>query len=416
MTVEGYRPLPPPMPPVPPLLDSLRSLFAQNQAQSQFPPTVQQADPADVSFDLDAASVRITNERSDQYNTDYSVSGEVQVSAQGTTAATVPVRYEVTTRNENATAAQMREINPFDPASIPDRTRIEVYGRDYAGTPLEASLRTLANANDLASIDDLRLSLEMTEDGELRVMTASNQLFDAPREGGPSSYPDEREDFTRHTTLLDDPRGADRAAYTRMLLDGTVPENTVRLSEDVQGKEIVGEVVETGSGETNTVTWTLDSSGRPTAAEATLTWEPGSGGRDSDRIEGDAQTRFRSDNNMRGSGDDVGHLLAYRFVNGHGSVNMFPQESNFNQRVYTQMEQEWSDWLDAGMDVQIDVNLVPNDAKRPDRVQVDYDVIDPETGNVVYDPSRIVFDNAAGQRFDRIAEERIDDMIEAANA
>jgi hypothetical protein len=412
MSVEGYSTLPPPLPSVPPQGDFLRSLFGLEAASPTFAPDIAQSDPARVSFDLDASSVRITDERSDQYNTHYSASGDVTVSAPGASSVDVPVRFDVTTRNENATPAQQRAINPFDPATIPDRTRIEVHGSDYAGTPLETSFRALAGANELTSIDDLRLSLEMTEDGELRVMTGSQALFDAPREGGPASLPSVREDFTRHTTMLEDPRGADRAAYTQMLLDGTPPADTVRLSEDVQGRDIVGAVTQTGSGETNAVTWTLDASGRPTSADAVLTWEPSSQGRDSDRIEGNAQTRFRSDNDMAGSGDDVGHLLAYRFVNGHGPVNMFPQESGFNQRVYAKMEQEWSDWLAEGMEVRIEIDLTPDDVRRPDGVQVDYEVVNPATGETIYDPSLIAFENEAGQTFDPIARADMDDMID----
>ena len=117
----------------------------------------------------------------------------------------------------------MQALNPFDPATIPPRARIEVHGADYAGTALEPAFRTLADANGLASIDDLRLSLEMTEKGQLRVMTGSGQLFDAPRDGGPGSDALDREDFTRHTSLLADPAGADRAAYTRMLLPARCP-------------------------------------------------------------------------------------------------------------------------------------------------------------------------------------------------
>lgn len=412
MTVEAQRPLPPPIPPVPPLQDFVRSLFGLQPAAPGFPPALQQADPARVSFDLDPASVRTTDERSDPYNTHYVASGSMAVSAPGAAPVDVPVRFEVTTRNEHATPAQMRAINPFDPATLPDRTRIEVRGSDYAGTPLEASFRALAGANDLGAIDDLRLSLEMTEDGELRVMTGSNALFDAPREGGPASLPAERADFTRHTTLLEDPRGADRAAYSRMLLDGTPPADTVRLSEDVTGSDVVGTVTETGSGETNTVTWTLDASGRPTAADAVLTWEPSSQGRDSDRIEAGAQSRFRSDNEMKGTGDDVGHLVAYRFVNGHGAVNMFPQESNFNQRIYASMEQEWSGWLAEGMDVRIEIDLTPNDVRRPDGVRVDYAVVDPATGRTVYDPSVIAFENRGGQVFTPVARSDMDDIID----
>lgn len=414
MSLETSR-FPPPLPP--PVfngLGTLASRFGATQATG-FDPALRDADPADVDFALDPASVRITGENTQQWNTTYSVSGEVQVSAPGLDAQGVPVRYEVTLRNEQATPAQMRAIHPFDPATIPDRTRIEVQGRDYAGTPLEASFRALAGANGLDAIDDLRLSLEMTADGTLRVMTGANRLFDAPRGGGPASLPAGREDFIRHTTLLDDPRGADRAAYTRMLLDGTVPDDTVRIAEDVEGRAITGVVTEAGSGEANTVTWTLDASGRPVSADAVLTWEPGSGGRDSDRIEANAQSRFRSDNAMQGTGDDVGHMIAYRFVNGHGPVNMFPQQSQFNQRIYAGMEQEWSDWLAEGMEVRIEVALAPTDVRRPDQVRVDYAVIDPANGRVVYDPVLIVFENEAGQVFGRIARNDMDDMIEGAS-
>ena len=414
MSYETFRFPPPLPPPVSDWLGALASRFGAAQAPG-FDEALLAADPAEVEFALDPASVRIAGENAQQWNTTYSASGEVQVSAPGADAQSVPVRYDVTIRNENATPERMRTINPFDPATIPDRTRIEVHGRDYAGTPLEASFRNLAQANDLASIDDLRLSLEMTADGELRVMTASNRLIDSPRDGGPASLPGEREDFTRHTTILEDPRGADRAGYTRMLLDGTPPADTVRIEEDVAGRDVTGIVTETGSGETNKVVWTLDETGRPLSADATLTWEPSSQGRDSDRIEGNAQSRFRTDNGMKGSGDDVGHLIAYRFVNGHGPVNMFPQESHFNQRVFAGMEQEWSDWLAEGMEVRIEIDLAPGNTRRPDQVRVDYAVIDPATGKPVYDPTLIVFDNEAGQVFDRIARSDMDGMIEGAS-
>ncbi len=377
-----------------------------------FDPGLLAADPADVRFALDASTVRLRDERSDRWNTGYEASGTVLVSAPGVAAEPVAARYTVTLRNEHATPAQMRALNPFDPATIPPRTRIQLDGADYVGTPMEPAFRALAAANGLDDVGDLRLSLETTADGELRVMSGSHALFDAPRAGGPSSPPLQREDFIRHTTMLDDPAGADRGGYVRMLLDGSLPDASVRIAEDVDADIVAGTVTDTGSGERNDVAWTLDGRGRPLSADATLTWEPGSGGRDSDRIEADAQSRFRRDNDMGGSGDDVGHMLAYRFVNGHGPVNMFPQESTFNQRVYAGIEQEWSDWLDAGMEVQVEIALERGGSgARPERVQVDYAVIDPASGATVYDPTMIVFDNEAGQVFDRIARGEMDAMI-----
>lgn len=399
-----------PPPPMPGLW-----LAASDGGRARLAPDLHAAEAEAVVFALDPASVRISGERSQPWTTQYEVSAQLQLSAPGTAVQTVEVRYAVTLRNEDATPARMRQIHPFDPATIPDRARIEVFGRDYAGTALEAGFRVLAEANALTSIDELRLSLEMTADGELRVMTGANRLFDTPREGGPASPPSAREDFVRHTTLLDDPRGVDRPAYARMLLDGQLPEGTVRIAEDVAGTDIAGLVTDTGSGEENRVVWTLDAAGRPRSADAVLTWEPGSGGRDSDRIEAAAQSRFRVDNAMKGSGDDVGHMLAYRFVAGHGPVNMFPQESGFNQRVYARMEQEWSDWLAEGMEVHVAIALAPDGLARPDRVQVDYAVVDPATGVAVYDPRLIVFDNRAGQVFDHIARKDMDRIIEGAS-
>jgi len=379
-------------------------------------PALLDARPDDVAFELDPRSVVTTGERSDQWNTHYEASGSMSVRGPDGAATEVPVRYEVTLRNENATPQAMASVNPFDPSTIPPRTRIEVHGADYAGTALEPAFLELAAANGLDSIDDLRLSLEMTEKKGLRVMTGSERLFDAPRDGGPGSPALAREDFIRHTSMLSDPAGADLAQYNRMLLTGQVPDNTVMVAEDVEKGEVRGTVAEAGSGEVNDITWTLDADGRPTGAEAVLTWEPTSRGRDSDRIEANAQSGFRVDNEMKGSGDDVGHLIAYRFAQGHGEVNMFPQFSSFNQGAYAKMEQEWSDWLGAGMEVRIDIDLLRSDSHRPDEVHVDYEVIDPVTGSVVYDPSLIAFGNGANQSFDAIAAKQMPGMIDRAAA
>lgn len=370
------------------------------------------ADPADVRFTLDPASVETRALGGDAWNLRYALTGEMEVRGPDGTGARVPVRYEVSLRRDDATPAAMAAVNPFDPATLPAHARVEVHGADYAGTALEPAFAALARANDLASAGELRLSLEMTEKKGLRVMSGSERLFDAPRDGGPASPALDREDFTRHTTLVDDPAGAGQAQLARMWLTGQVPDATVRIAEDVAPGEVRGTVADGGSGEVNDITWTLDADGRPLGAEAVLTWEPGSRGRDSDRIEAGAQSRFRTDNEMKGSGDDVGHLVAYRFAQGHGEVNMFPQFSSFNQGAYARMEQEWSDWLGAGMELRIEIDLVRHDGHRPDEVHVDYEVLDPVTGSVVYDPALIAFRNAAGQHFDAIAARDMPGMID----
>ena len=414
MAFETFR-FPPPLPP-PGLQGPILSPRPAELGGTGFDEALLSADPAEVEFALDRGSVRIQGEREAQWNTTWPATGEMFVSAPGVEAQAVPLRFEATMRNDDATPAAMRALNPFDPATIPPRTRIEVHGRDYAGTPMEASFRSLAAANGLASIGELRLSLEMLDKGKLRVMSGSERLFDAPRDGGPSSYPADRQDFTRHTTLLADPTGSELGGYSRMLLTGKVPDSTVVLAETVNGNEIHGTVTEAGSGEVNDITWTLDAEGRPASAEATLTWEPSSRGRASDRIEVNAQSGFRKDNDMKGTPDDVGHIIAYRFANGHGAVNMFPQFGLFNRGAYARLEQEWGDWLAKGMEVSIEVELVGGTSQRPDEVHVDYKVIDPDSGAVVYDPSLIAFANADGQAFDAIAGAGMDEMIDRATA
>lgn len=383
---------------------------------ARFDKSILAADPADVSFDLDQASVRTHDEKATRSNTSFTTTAEMTVSAPHGGSTQVPVRYEVSIHNQSATPEQMRAVNPFDPATIPERTRIQIHGSDYEGTALEPAFRALAEANGLESIAELRLSLEMTAKGLLRVMSGSERLFDAPRDGGPSSYPADRESFTRHTTLLKDPTGVELGGYSRMLLTGRVPDSTTILAEAVTGNEVHGTITDTGSGEVNDITWTLDAEGRPASAEATLTWEPSSKGRDSDRIETNAQSGFRTDNGMKGTRDDVGHIIAYRFANGHGPVNMFPQFGLFNRGAYARMEQEWGDWLGKGMDVSIEVNLTGGTSQRPDEVHVDYKVTDPDTGVVVYDPSLIAFANADHQLFDAVAGTGMDEMIDRATA
>lgn len=405
-----------PLPPSHAWRDCFGNALPVDGGEAALDPALLDADPGEVAFELDPRSVVTSDVKTGQWNTTYEVRGDMAVRSRDGAVTEVPVRYEVSLRNEEATPAAMAAVNPFDPATIPPRTRIEVHGADYAGTALEPAFQALAAANGLDSIDDLRLSLEMTEKKGLRVMTGSSELFDAPRDGGPGSPALEREDFTRHTTMLADPAGADLAQYNRMLLTGQVPDATVAVSEDVEPGEVRGTITEAGSGEVNDITWTLDAEGRPTGAEAVLTWEPSSRGRDSDRIEANAQSRFRTDNDMKGSGDDVGHLMAYRFAQGHGEVNMFPQFSSFNQGAYARMEQEWSDWLGAGMEVRVDIDLVRHDSHRPDEVHVDYEVIDPVTGSVVYDPSLIAFGNSAGQAFDAIASNQMPGLIDRAAA
>ncbi|HET6546216.1 MAG TPA: DNA/RNA non-specific endonuclease [Rhodanobacteraceae bacterium] len=154
----------------------------------------------------------------------------------------------------------------------------------------------------------------------------------------------------------------------------------------------------------NTVIWTNDAEGRPIRAEADLT-EVFSG------IErSSAETRAQREAADRGvEGDHGGHLIGHRFVKDQGLKNLFPQNGNFNVSAYKTLENEWADWIDAGMDVHINVELSPQQLDRPERVRVSYEVTDPADGRLVYD-QRVTFRNEAGQEFDRVARADIDIM------
>lgn len=65
------------------------------------------------------------------------------------------------------------------------------------------------------------------------------------------------------------------------------------------------------------------------------------------------------------------------------------------------MENEWSDWTDEGFEVRVSVELVPPGAARPSDIFSEYEVIDPKTGNVVFEREHS-FSNQSGESFKRV--------------
>ena len=370
---------------------------------------------ADVRIDVDPASTRITGEATRASRTTFAASTEVSVTSPAALAGRTEVAFLVDMPRDAATPAAMRAVNPFDPATIPAGTTVRLDGADYIGTPFDAGFREIAATND-TTIAQLAITIGRTRDGELRVASADAAVFDAPKVNGPASQPLDREDFVQHKVLFDDADAPGTvAALNAFLVAGALPDGSVGVREVVSMGAVDATIADIASGEVNAVTWTFDADGRPTGAEATLTWEPSSADRDHDRVEANAQSQFRTDHGLAGTADHTGHMLAYRFVAGHGAINMFPQDGNFNTGTYARIEQEWSDWLAEGMDVQISLDLGPGGRQRPDTVAIDYAVIDPASGKVVYDPALTVFDNAAGQVYDTIRRNEMDGLIDAAS-
>jgi len=375
-----------------------------------------------VAFEHDPATTRISEESSLRQRTTWTASTELNVAAPGHDSGPIPVTYHANAVRSQATPEAMQAINPMDPDTWPPGTSVELRGGDFTGTAFEQTFRSLADANGVDAIDDVRLVIskstitKATPIPELRIMSGPAHVFDAPFETGPGSPATSREDFGIHTLVQRDPADpGQRAALNHLLVTGTQPDGSIGVSEIVTADSINGLITDVASGEVNDITWTFDGEGRPVHAEGTLTWTPGSSRyRAGDRTEGTAQSDFRTDNGL-GSEHHTGHIFAYRFVHGHGPVNMFPQQAHFNAGPYARLEQEWADWLDHGMDIDVRVELAPAGAQFPEQVIVDYTVTNPETGAVVYDPQTTIFDNAAGQYFSNIRPDDMGDMISHAS-
>jgi hypothetical protein len=163
-------------------------------------------------------------------------------------------------------------------------------------------------------------------------------------------------------------------------------------------------VVRTGRVGQNEVRWTLDAEGRPVHAEATLHEVHDGTPRSS------AEQRAQRETGHAGNpGDQGGHIIGHRFMPDQGSVNMFPQAGEFNNGAYRLMENEWADWIKAGADVRVDVDLSEFHGARPDRVNVSYQVHD-QSGNLIYEGGER-FRNEAGQQFDRVPRADIEAML-----
>ena len=111
-------------------------------------------------------------------------------------------------------------------------------------------------------------------------------------------------------------------------------------------------------------------------------------------------------------GDHGGHLIAHRFIGGNGGLaNLFPQDANLDTGAYRTLENELADWIEAGAEVRIKVDLGYGAAgNRPDRVRVDYTVHHPITDEEIFTDSG-PFNNAPNQTFDRRTREFIENRV-----
>lgn len=141
-------------------------------------------------------------------------------------------------------------------------------------------------------------------------------------------------------------------------------------------------------------TWTLDARGRPVRAEATLKEVF------TDLARSSAETRAQGDAADRGvEGDHGGHIIGHRFVKDQGPDNLFPQNGDFNISAYKTLENEMADWVEAGAEVRVTIDLLGG-GDRPVQVRVAYEVLSAASGDIVYE-NTVLFRNQADQTFDR---------------
>jgi hypothetical protein len=84
-----------------------------------------------------------------------------------------------------------------------------------------------------------------------------------------------------------------------------------------------------------------------------------------------------------------------------GSINLFPQDANFNVSAFRTLENDYARYVDAGYQVDFEHTLGGFDpvTGRPGTVNVDFTVTE-KNGNVVDSFSKL-FDNTSGQTYVR---------------
>ncbi|MBB4858829.1 hypothetical protein HNO88_002155 [Novosphingobium chloroacetimidivorans] len=185
------------------------------------------------------------------------------------------------------------------------------------------------------------------------------------------------------------------------------PASTTSGTTSARAADVAQAGVHTAKVGANSVEWTVDANGYPKHVEATLSeLQPSGTPRSSAETTAQDQVRGRGID-----GDDAGHVIGHRFLGDQGTRNMFPQQFNFNRGAYKTMENEWAAWIDHGGTVKAKVDLLGGTAERPDQVKVTYEVFN-DAGKRVF-RNTDVFDNAAGQSFDRVPTDNIASLLQS---
>jgi len=157
----------------------------------------------------------------------------------------------------------------------------------------------------------------------------------------------------------------------------------------------------TDASKTFKVTWTVSPAGRTIAVKALLTEVTTGATRSS------AETSAQSKSGAQGKAGDVGgHLIGHRFIGEFGIVNMFPQNTRFNNSAWKKMENEWADSIKLGMQVIVAMKLTGGSKLRPETIDVNWQYIDAISKKKLDENSKR-FKNDQFQSFDRLTKEEL---------
>lgn len=149
------------------------------------------------------------------------------------------------------------------------------------------------------------------------------------------------------------------------------------------------------------VTWTVNPAGRTIAVKALLTEVTTGATRSS------AETSAQSKSGGQGKAGDVGgHIIGHRFIGEFGIVNMFPQNTRFNNSAWKKMENEWADSIKLGMQVIVSIKLTGGSKLRPETITVNWQYIDAISKKKL-DENAKTFKNDEFQSMDRLTKEEL---------
>ena len=94
------------------------------------------------------------------------------------------------------------------------------------------------------------------------------------------------------------------------------------------------------------------------------------------------------------------------FIGEFGMVNMFPQNTRFNNSAWKRMENEWADSIKLGLNVSVSIKLIGGSRLRPNTIMVNWQYIDPISKKKSYENAK-PFKNEEFQGFDRLTKEEI---------